>query len=248
MNKALSYCTAAIRDRDYDRYLSNLFAPRTARERLIALHAFDLELMRACEAPREPAAGAIRLRWWSGALEEVDAGAPAAHPVLQALSAAGAADWLPRDRTEALIEARARALDHTPFRDRAEATAYVDATAGAVVELALSALGAQTDAARAAGRAWGFCSLARAARSRTHPRLRSDDPVRALALQASAHLAELPRRVPRAVLPALLPASLTRPWLSRLSKAGYAAEVALVEPGLVVRQWRAVAHWATGRP
>ena len=248
MSAELAHCAATVRRHDYDRYLCALFAAPLARRRLVALYAFNFELARVRETVSEPALGGIRLQWWRESLDGVYRGAPRAHPVAQAMAALDAASWLPRDGAEALIDARARDLDDAPFADPVALAGYVDATAVAVVELALAALGACTDAAPAAGRAWGYCGLARAAPFRNRPLLRCGGSVRELAARAASHLADLPRRSPRAALPALLPASLARLYLARLERADYVADDPSLRVARAVRQWRAVAHWLVGRP
>jgi len=57
---ALDYCQSLVRARDYDRFLSNLFAPADKRPHLFALHAFDSEIGNVADAVREPMAGEIR--------------------------------------------------------------------------------------------------------------------------------------------------------------------------------------------
>ncbi|HKA47116.1 MAG TPA: squalene/phytoene synthase family protein, partial [Methyloceanibacter sp.] len=56
------------RDGDPDRYLSALFAPAAARDHLLALYAFNVELARVGELVHEPQLGEIRLQWWRDVL------------------------------------------------------------------------------------------------------------------------------------------------------------------------------------
>ncbi len=251
MIPALAHCAALVRRHDYDRYLCSLFAAGEARGRLFALYAFNHEVARLGERVGEAALGAIRLQWWRNAVAGLHAGSPNAHPVIQALAAVRAADWLPRQEAEALIDARWRDFDTASFADRAALTAYVDGTAGAAAHLALAALHAESaaarDAARAAGRVWGLCGLARSVPFRAHALLNAGDPVRLPAAWAEEYLADLPVRAERKALPALLPASLARLYLARLKQADYAPEHPLLRPSRAVRQWRVVAHWVSGR-
>ena len=246
MGAAVELCAAELRRGDYDRYLSCLFAPPPARGRLLALHALDRELARAAAAASEPRLGEIRLQWWFEAIADAYRGRPPAHPAAQAFAETGAADRLPRPRVESLVEARRRELDDSPFADRAELTAHLDSACGAVVALALAALGAAPGAvpergALAAGRAWGLARLACAPPARPRPVLRSGG-ARELAAWAGEHLAELPRRAPRSALPALLPASLARLRLARRARGAGGP------PPPAARQWFAVVRWLRARP
>jgi len=156
-----------VRRVDTDRWLASRFASGGARARLIAVYALNHEIARSAEIVREPAIGDIRLEWWREALAELFAGAaPRAHPVLIAVSAAHAATPLPHAVIERLIQARGRDLDPAPFEGWAELDAYVEATAGGVIRLALCASGAASGACEAliphAARAWGYVGLLRA--------------------------------------------------------------------------------------
>ena len=68
-------CRREVRRHDYDRYLCALLAPAQAREAVLVLTAFNLELARVCEMVSEPLIGEIRLQWWRDALDGIFAGA-----------------------------------------------------------------------------------------------------------------------------------------------------------------------------
>jgi phytoene synthase len=171
---------ALVRRLDEDRWLAARFASQAVRARLIAIYAAYIEIAKTAEVVTEEGLGAIRLQFWRDGVEAIYAGAAIPnHPVLAALSEAVRAADLPRSLLDALIDAREKDFAQAPFETWAELDAYVDATAGAVVELAAracdpeQALSAERRAiVRAAGRAWGFIGLARAeavwtARNRT---------------------------------------------------------------------------------
>ena len=152
-----------VRRTDEDRWLAARLAPAPARARLIALYALAYEIARTAETVREPALGDIRLAWWREALEELDVGAPPRkHPALEAFAQAG--PWL-RGGLALLIEARATDFEPAPFPTWEALEAYLDATAGSVLRLALHACGGGADDAfiAAAARAWGYAGLMRAA-------------------------------------------------------------------------------------
>lgn len=151
-----------VRRVDEDRWLASRFAPAQARAALTVLYALNYEIARTPETVSQPTLGAIRLAWWREAIGEAyDGRTSRAHPVAAALAAIER-PW-PRATLESLTDARERDLDAAPFADWDELDAYVDATAGAVLSLALTACGAAMEAGfvRDAGRAWGYAGLAR---------------------------------------------------------------------------------------
>jgi phytoene synthase len=106
----------------------------------------------------------IRLTWWREALDEVFAGRPPRrHPVVEALAEAVRRRALPQPPLEAMIEARIAAIAAPKLGDEAAVYEHIDATAGALMGLAATALDAATTpaATSAAARAWGLSGLAR---------------------------------------------------------------------------------------
>lgn len=163
----LAYCADELRRDDPDRFATAMLAPPRDRARLIAVYAFNLEVARLRESVSEPMLGEIRLQWWRDAIGECLAGTPRRHQVVQPLAAAIQDAGLPEALLLEAIDARARDLDDLPPADESELAGYVDATGGAVGELACRALlGPETPvpavkAGRAAGRAWAWAGLAR---------------------------------------------------------------------------------------
>lgn len=163
---------ALVRRVDEDRWLASRFAAPDARVRLISLYAANYEIARTAESVREPALGAIRLRWWSDALGALVEGRPGPpHPALTALhqswgtQAASTASCLRN-----IAEARHADLEASPFQTWDDLERYVDATAGVLMRLALQACDTSA-AARSeafvvsAARAWGFIGILRAEES-----------------------------------------------------------------------------------
>ncbi|MBN9592126.1 MAG: squalene/phytoene synthase family protein, partial [Alphaproteobacteria bacterium] len=158
-------CGAMVRARDADRYFAALFAPKETRRRLFALYALNYELAHVGESVREPMVGDIRMQWWRETLESARDGHPRAHVVAHALAAAMAAQDLPGDLFERMIEARGFDYLDGYFTDCAELESYAADTAGALMQLALRAVGCgavQDEAAREAGIAYALCGLLRA--------------------------------------------------------------------------------------
>jgi phytoene synthase len=153
-----------VRRADPDRWLAGRFiADLEARADVTALYAFDHVLARVPVMVSEPLMGEIRLAWWREALDEIYAGAAVrSHPVALALAEAVRRRGLDRAPLDAMIEARMGDLDAAPFANEAEAVAYADMTAGALMQAAAEALGAAAglDCVRRAGRAYGLSLMA----------------------------------------------------------------------------------------
>lgn len=156
-----------VRRADPDRWLaSRLVADADQRADVVALYAFNIELARIAEQVTEPLMGEIRLTWWREAVEELFAGRPArGHPVVQALGLAIRRRNLSQAPLEAMIEARFADVEPGGLADAAAVEAYVDGTAGALMALAVAALGGgEALAVRPAAQAWGLAGLARLGR------------------------------------------------------------------------------------
>jgi NADH dehydrogenase [ubiquinone] 1 alpha subcomplex assembly factor 6 len=233
---ALSPCAEIVRDQARDRWLATLFAPPEAREALFALYAFDHEIARVADAVSQPMPGLIRLQWWRDALDGIDAGRPLAHPVVLALHREWPRLAPARERLHAAIDARERDLEDEAFADAAALEPYLEAASTGITLAALEVLGVREQAARAAGReiglARGLVGLLRSAAAggagrRLLPATGEGGLAaqgRSLGERARAHLRAARRlraQVPRAALPALLPAALLASDLARLERAGH---------------------------
>jgi len=230
-----------VRRHDPDRFLTALFAPPDKRPALLALYAFNHELARAREAVHEPALALLRLQWW----REVVGGASRAHEVATPLAAALAAGALSPADLLALIDAREVEVDPAiPTLD--DWLAYLRGTAGGLAVAAARLLGAEApEALRDLGAAYGAAGVLRAVPALArHGRcllpadvltkyglspeavpeavLRASDAasLRAvlvtLVATGKSLLADTPRRLPRPVIAAALPAVLARRDFSRI--------------------------------
>lgn len=251
MAEALSYCAREVRRADYDRFLTVLFAPPAARERLFALYAFNHEIAKVRETVSEPMLGQIRLQWWREAIEGIYAGSPRKHGVVEALAAVVAERRPPLAGFEALIDAREFDLAGRAPATLAELEAYCEGTASQLLWLAADLLGVADEATHAKlrplGIAWALTGLVRAIPFHTRARrqyIPADiaaeagltdealfslkaggalrEAVRALASAAGRHLAEARAlSAPRAARPLLLLAPLARAYLRQLRRCGY---------------------------
>jgi phytoene synthase len=161
---AASSLDDTVRRADPDRWLASRFiTDAQARSDVVALYAFNNELARIAESVHEPLMGEIRLTWWREALDEVFAGgAVRRHPVVEAIGAVVRRRGLSRAPLEAMVEARYSDLEPEAFSDDAALDGYIDATAGAVMALAIAVTaGVDAEAVRPAARAWGLAGLLR---------------------------------------------------------------------------------------
>lgn len=184
---------------DPERALALLYAPADARAGLAALFALDDALAAIVRTTREPLVGQMRLTWWYEALGALDAQAPSANPVLQALAAhvvpavSGATLAAMVDGWEALLD--------EPL-DPAAMARFGEARGGGLFAAAAAVLGVERTGLREAGAGWALADLAgnlsdpagaAMARSLSAPRLvqamRGRWPVRGRALGALVLLA-----------------------------------------------------------
>lgn len=166
MAEALSASAALVRRVDYDRYLTALFAPAGARERLFALYAFNHEIAKVRETVSEPMIGQIRLQWWREAIGGIYAGTPRKHMVVESLADAVAASPPDRADFEAVIDAREFDLAGRAPESLAALEAYCEGTASRLLYLAAAMLGARREETREAlrplGIGWALTGLIRA--------------------------------------------------------------------------------------
>ncbi|MCA3575049.1 MAG: squalene/phytoene synthase family protein [Aestuariivirga sp.] len=212
-----------VRSRDRDRYLSSLFAPDDRRADLLALYAFNAEVMRVRDAVSDPNIGLIRLQWWRDTLES---GAGGGHPVAEALLAAVDARGLPVQALIDLVTAREFDLFQDRMPGLTELEAYLGETHSRLIMMAAMILdrdGAPraSEAAGLAGVAQGLALILGDPRHRD-PFLPEGMDVPGAIAHARKRLAEfeaLLPALPKSVLPAFLPVSLTGTYLNRIARA-----------------------------
>ena len=167
---------AQVRAVDPDRWLSSRFVsdPR-ARADLIALYAFEAELMAIPTRVTQPLLAEMRYVWWREQLDGVFAGvARKGHPVLEALTDLVDRHGLERGPFDALIEAHIGRVHSEPHD--------LDAFYVGPMQTAVTLLAGPGHEARAlgAGRMWGLGQVGRR------------EEARALRREANAALRGLP--------------------------------------------------------
>jgi phytoene synthase len=249
----LSPVAALVRRHDRDRYQTALFAPAARREALFALYAFNYEIARVRETVTHPMLGQIRLQWWRENIAAAFEGGPIRqHPVVEALAAVINELRLTRDHFDRLIDARETDLTDEPPVSLAALEDYAEASSAPLVWLALEVLGVHDSAALAAARhigiAYALAGLLRLLPFRTRPTIpvgmSMQTGVGELSAAASRHLdaGRIHRKaIPRAAIPALLPAVIARRFLARLRRACCDAfDPALLNPD-PLQSWRLAA-------
>lgn len=209
-------CAELVERGDPDRFLAAMAAPPGARAALMTLYAFNLEVARAPWVTREPLIARMRLQFWHDVIDEAEA--PRAHAVAGPLARLILAQDLPRDLLHGIVSARESDLERVPFANEAALWAYLEGTSGALMALALRALGGEADGpARDWGAAQGLANYLMAVP----------------ALEAAGRL-PLPDGRPEAV------ATLAREGLERLGRARRArGQVVRAARSALLAAWRA---------
>lgn len=153
MNAALE----RLRTADPDRFLAVMAAPPGARAPLAVLYSFNLEIARAPWVTQEPLVARMRLQFWRDVV--ADPGRPRAHEVAGPLAALITARALPERLFLDAIAAREAEVEGAHLTDGTALSAYLDGSAGALMALAVRALGpAQDEVARGFGAAQGLAN------------------------------------------------------------------------------------------
>ena len=151
-----------VRAADPDRWLSSRFVDDAqARADLIALYAFEAELMAIPTRVTQPMLAEMRYVWWSEQMDGVFGANPRkGHPVLEALTAAAARRGLDRALFDALIEAHIGRVHSQPHD--------LDAFYVGPMQAAVHILAGPGHEARVleAGRMWGLNQVGRTEEAR----------------------------------------------------------------------------------
>jgi len=260
------HCAGIVRERDPDRYLSDLFAPETARRGLFALHAFNAEIARVRDAVSEPLPGEIRLQWWRDAIVNGEA---SGNPVAEALNETIRAASLPLTAFDNLLSARTFDLYDDPMPTLNDLEGYAGETVSIVFQLGAWVLaGGDPGTAEAAGHggvAYALTglmlTLARhAARGQSYlpadlmaangvngtdvlagrstPELKNLlKHLRSIAREHLAKAREVLTSAPPGVTPAFLPLALVEPRLRLMDRPGYEPLAAPRDVSPWRRQW-----------
>lgn len=212
-----------VRTADRDRYLSTLFTPDGKRAHVLALYAFNAEVVRIRDVVSEPTIGMIRLQWWR---DTIESGTGGGHPVAEALAAAIAEGGLPKQALLDLVTAHEFDLYQDQMPGLTELEAYLGEASSRLIQMAAMILDREqapkaSEAAGLAGVAHGLTKILADPRHRG-PFLPPGMDVTGAIAHAEKRLAEALALLPalsKTVLPAFLPVSLTAGDLKAIAKA-----------------------------
>jgi phytoene synthase len=136
-----AFCAELVRSHDFDRYASTLFVPAESRRALLALYAFNSEIVRVREQVSQPLPGEIRLQWWTDMLAGAGHGDVESNPVAAELLLAIRTHDLPVDRLSKLIDAHIFDLYNDPMPDLPVLESHISDTLSTLFALSARILG-----------------------------------------------------------------------------------------------------------
>jgi len=158
-----AFCADLVRSHDFPRYVATLFVPAAERRALLALYAFNVEIVRVRDQVSQPLPGEIRLQWWTDMLSGQVHGSAEGNPVAAELLRAIRDYDLPVEPLSLLADEHQFDLYNDPMPTMAALEGYLAATSSALFGLAAQVLGPSSEAvehlARHAGLAQGFVEV-----------------------------------------------------------------------------------------
>ncbi|UWU80996.1 squalene/phytoene synthase family protein [Bradyrhizobium huanghuaihaiense] len=158
-----AFCADLVRSHDFPRYAATLFAPAAERRALLALYAFNVEIVRVRDQVSQPLPGEIRLQWWTDMLSGHVHGSAEGNPVAAELLRAIRDFELPVEPLSLLADEHQFDLYNDPMPTMAALEGYLAATSSALFGLAAQVLGPPSEAAehlaRHAGLAQGIVQI-----------------------------------------------------------------------------------------
>lgn len=160
---AAAFCADLVRSHDFPRYASTLFVSAAERRALLALYAFNVEIVRVRDQVTQPLPGEIRMQWWTDMLAGHVHGSAEGNPVAAELLLAIRDFSLPVEPLSLLAEEHQFDLYNDPMPTMAALEGYLSATSSALFALAARILAQpSTEAehlARHAGLAQGMVQV-----------------------------------------------------------------------------------------
>ena len=156
-------CAALVQRADPERFTALMAAPVADRPALAVLYAFNAELARAPWASKEPMIAEMRLQWWRDTVETEALGPGPAHEVGTPLGKLIRTKALPLDLLDGMAQARIWDIYRDAHADEAALWAYLRATGGGLMALAVQITGTgDREAALALGTAQALANYLRA--------------------------------------------------------------------------------------
>lgn len=162
----LSIPAQIVKEHDYNRFLTGLFAAPDKRDDLYTLYAFNYEIAKTRETVSDTTLGLIRLTWWREAIDEIYEGTKIRqHEVVEPLAVIIKKYNLPKHYFETLIYAREFDLEDVLPADLKGLRNYAEFTSHPLFALCSIVLkgSANDDNLKPAGRSVALCGLLRAA-------------------------------------------------------------------------------------
>lgn len=227
----LTACAALVERADPVRFRATMAAPLGARRILFPLYAFNIEVARAPWVTQEAMIAEMRLQWWRDVCEEISQARPVRrHEVATPLAAVISPDGA--GLLDTLVGARRWDIYRDAFEDEAHFDAYIDQTAGNLMWVAATALGAADEgvvraAAYGAGVAAWLHAIPQLVEQGRVPLLDGTDAgVQALARKASDRLKTARRKRNKV-------SAAARPALLSIGASAKVLEAAIAEPSRV---------------
>lgn len=159
----VTFCADLVRNYDFPRYAATLFAPTAERRALLALYAFNVEIVRVRDQVSQPLPGEIRLQWWTDLFSGLVHGSAEGNPVAAELLRAIRDFDLPVEPLSLLVDEHQFDLYNDPMPTMTALEGYLAATSSALFALAARIMGEASDAsehlARHAGLAQGIAQV-----------------------------------------------------------------------------------------
>ncbi|WP_407189731.1 phytoene/squalene synthase family protein [Bradyrhizobium centrosematis] len=158
-----AFCADLVRSHDFPRYAATLFVPAAERRALLALYAFNVEIVRVRDQVSQPLPGEIRFQWWTDLFSGLVHGSAEGNPVAAELLRAIRDSDLPVEPFSQLIDEHQFDLYNDPMPTMAALEGYLAATSSALFGLAAQVLAPPSEAvehlARHAGLAQGIVQV-----------------------------------------------------------------------------------------
>lgn len=140
---SLTDCAELVKQADEDRFLSVMAAKPGFRATLFALYAFNVEISKAAWASNEPMLCQMRLQYLRDLIDAIYAGETLpTTPVAQPLADVIKAGAVPQQKLIEMIEVRSWDVERQPFESIDHFSKYLQHSAGNLMQVAASAIGA----------------------------------------------------------------------------------------------------------
>ncbi|MBC9880456.1 squalene/phytoene synthase family protein [Bradyrhizobium sp. INPA01-394B] len=143
----VTFCADLVRSHDFPRYAVTLFVPAAERRALLALYAFNVEIVRVRDQVSQPLPGEIRFQWWTDLFSGLVHGSAEGNPVAAELLRAIRDFDLPVAPLSLLVDEHQFDLYNDPMPTMTALEGYLAATYSALLALAARIMGEASDAA-----------------------------------------------------------------------------------------------------